>query len=81
MAVYYVVRHNPYVKMGTYLETDYDDPLMVSPVEMKTNDQGHWAPYRQYGIVIPLSSVRQYTLRLQGRGLDDAGLKELRHGT
>jgi len=79
VAVYIVVRENPYLKYGTYVEDH--GAGMVSPVSMRTDDEGYWAPYKQYGLLLPLKTVRNYLLRIQGKGLDEQGLKELRHGT
>lgn len=63
MSLYRVIRPNPYFKLGAWLRDS--DPGFVQQTVM--TDEGA-SGYQ--GIMVPLQEVRQYTLRIQKRGLD-----------
>lgn len=62
MAVFYVARPNRIWPVGRFVEDDKDG--FVQEVVMAPMPSG----YR--GVVVPLSTVREYLVRLQRRGLD-----------
>jgi hypothetical protein len=64
MAHYRVVRHNPYFPVGTFL-TDSD---MGCVQKTHLLPDGAWGGHE--GLLIPLSEIRQYTIRIQKYGLD-----------
>ena len=73
MAIYRKVRPHPLLKDDVNYLEDIGGGL-VQPVTMEM-DNGRYTPYRNFGIAIPLSSVRDALLRIQKHGIDERGLK------
>lgn len=70
MALYKVLFRNPYYKPGTWLEEldpDVDDS--VQPVHMVTENR-RLVRGGNYGIVLPLRTVREYCIVILKSGLD-----------
>lgn len=63
MALYRVVRQNPYFKPGSWLRDS--DPGFVQLTVMTNEGVSGYQ-----GIMVPLKEVREYTVRIQRRGLD-----------
>lgn len=76
MALYIVVRENPYFKRFSYVE-DLDEDIgepMVQPVQLVA-EYGRHIPMYNYGFAIPRKKVRKSLLRVQKLGVDMEGLK------
>ena len=66
----YVTHPNPFFKPGTFLEND--EHGMVQEAKFEFTKSG--MEFRGFtGIVVPLSSVRKYTITLLRKGFDDQG--------
>lgn len=73
MAVFVVVRPNPYIsKKCRYMEEIGDG--LVQPVTM-VQDEGRYTAYKNFGFAIPMRLVRDSLLRIQTKGLDERGLR------
>jgi hypothetical protein len=65
-----VVLPNDYFPVGAFVESQDDDMVQQVRVSTKGNrlQVGGY-----YGIIIPLPLVRQYTMAIMSRGMDDRG--------
>jgi len=59
MALYYVLRPNPFFKKGSFVEEDKDGMLQEKHV-----NGGYM------GLMVPLEPVRQYLVKIQKHGID-----------
>lgn len=59
MALYYVARHNPFFKVGSFVEEDQSGMLQEKHVS------GGYT-----GMMFPVQPVREYLVKLQKRGID-----------
>ena len=63
MGVYFVAVTNPYYKKGTFL-LDSDEGFVQPTVMTKEGPSG----YR--GLMVPLSTIRPFLIKVQKRGID-----------
>lgn len=73
MAIYVVVRPNPYLSKKARYYEDIGCGL-VQPVTMEMDD-GRYKPYINFGVAIPRDLVRDCLLRIQSKGIDERGLR------
>lgn len=71
MALYVVIRENPIFKDKFVVDTEDGMVQQVKLIE----ENGVWKPIYQYGIEVPLCTVRDFLLRVQSKGIDERGLR------
>ena len=72
MAIYVVCRPHAMLRNAKYMEDVGSG--MVQPTTMEYDD-GKYIPYKNFGIAIPKTCVRDCLLRIQRGGIDERGLK------
>lgn len=66
-ALYKVMKDNDYFDAGIFVEEMSDG--FVQPVEL-VQDGKFWRPLDNYGLLVPMRSVRDCLIKIQIRGLD-----------
>jgi hypothetical protein len=76
MALYAVVLPGDY-KPGQIVEDLSDQPGFVQPVKLVNDpDQRRAIPGENYGVALPLTSVRKTLIKIQSSGIDRTALQE-----
>lgn len=68
MALYKVLRPNPFYKVGAFVEAGADG--FVQQVYMSNETEKYTGPAGHIGMMFPLHEVRPYLLEIRRNGLD-----------
>lgn len=68
MAIYKVLRPNPFYKVGAFVEAGADG--FVQQVYMSKETEHYTGPAGYFGLMYPLREVRRYLVQIRQKGLD-----------